>query len=111
MEPKDRVELIEKMASALEELVGKTVEIRESISRDENRGFDRHCTVDNRFQLVVGRVGWQMSGGHFYLHGESAQYGINTGQIASFMATATEITITEKYEAKTIRRTTILPSA
>ena len=111
MDPKERVELIGRMASALEQLEGETIEIAESISRDEKREFDRHCTIVNQFQFVVKNVGWQMSGGHFYLHGEVSQYGIQTGQVISFTAAAQEITIMEKYESHTIRKTKIRPSA
>jgi hypothetical protein len=111
MEAKERVEIIGRMASALEQLEGELIEISESISRNEKGEFDRHCTILNRFQLLVKNVVWQMSDGHFYLHGESSQYGIQTGQVISFAAEATEIIIIEKYESHTIRKTNIRHSA
>lgn len=111
MNPKEKVEIIGRMASALEQLEGESVEIIESISHDESRGYDRHCTVVNSFSLLVRRVGWQMSGGHFYLHGEKNQYGINSGHVVTFVAESHVITIVEKYETKTVRKTEIRASA
>jgi len=107
MEVNPKIQMIDKMIAALEKLVGQFIEIRESISHDEIRGFDRHCTVVNYFRFVVTEVGWQMSGGHVYLHGENSQYGIQPGNIISVDLGQNGISITEKYESRTLRQSKI----
>jgi len=110
MNPKDRVELVGRLGGVLEQLEGETISIQEMISHDyESRGFDRHCTIESISQMRVEKVNWQMSGGHFYLNGESARYGISTTNIYSLEAKANEICIIEKYESKTARCTRIKP--
>lgn len=110
MKPKERVELIGRLGAVLEQLEGGTISIQEMISHDyENRELDRHCTIENLFQLYVEKVNWQMSGGHFYLNGDSSRYGISTTNICALETSANEICILEKYESKTARRTKIRP--
>ncbi|MBX2848370.1 MAG: hypothetical protein KTR16_08620 [Acidiferrobacterales bacterium] len=108
MKPNERVELVSRLASVLEQLEGNTISIQELISHDyENREFDRHCTIQSISQMKVDKVSWQMSGGHFYLDGEFSRYGISTTNIYSLEANANEICILEKYETKTARCTKI----
>lgn len=101
-------ELAFQLGELLESLKGETVIIEEWITRDRNRGYDRHFSIFNKFQFVVEKVMWQMSGGNFYLYGKDPiQYSFLTGELSGIENKNNELVIVEQYEDKTERKTII----
>lgn len=96
------------LGELLEPLQGKTVTIEELITRDRDRGYDRHFSICNKFQFVVEKVMWQMSGGNFYLYGKDPiQYAFLTGVLSGITSENDEYVILEQYEDKTERKTVL----
>jgi hypothetical protein len=101
-------ELAIQLGELLEPLEGKTIEIEEWLTRDRDRGYDRHFSIFNKFKFTVEKTMWQMSGGNYYLYGkEPIQYGFFTGELSSVTVEKKELVIIEQYEEKTERKTVL----
>ena len=95
-----------RLLEALEDLVGKTVVIEESISRERDRGHDRHWSTSSHFEFVVRRFSGTISGAQLSLEGDGAQYAMAAHSIAE-ASFAPHLVICERFEQHTERRTTI----
>ena len=69
----DRITAVAELGARLEGLRGSKVEIVELVSWRADAGFERQSTVRAQFSFTVQSTAWQMSGGHFVLHGEEGQ--------------------------------------
>lgn len=106
--PTLKAELAIKLGELLEPLEGKTVSIEEWITRDRERGYDRHFSILNKTKFLVTNVMWQMSGGHYYLYGEEPyQYAFLTGELSEVTTTDHNYVIIEQYEDKTERKSVL----
>ena len=95
-----------RLLDALEGLVGKTVAIEESISRDRERGHDRHWSTASHFEFVVRRFSGAISGGQLALEGDGTQYAMAAHAIAE-ASFEPHLVICERFEQRTERKTTI----
>ncbi len=100
-------DFLEQLGAFLLKTEGKLVEISETISLDRARELDPHVTLHNLFCFKVRKSGWQMSGGHIYLYGESEQHGIFTKALEAVEIQADHILVLEQFETKTVRRSRI----
>jgi len=105
-DPMPVIAVIEPLLESLEGLVGKRVAIEESISRDRERGHDRHWSTLSRLELVVARVSGTVSGAQLILEGEGMWYAMAADAITS-AAFGPVLTVVEQFEQRTERRTTI----
>jgi hypothetical protein len=97
---------VDRLLATLDGLVGRRVAIEESISRDRQRGHDRHCSTSSRLELVVARVSGTISGAQLILEGDGARYAIAASAIASALFEP-DLVVVEHFEERTERRTTI----
>jgi hypothetical protein len=95
-----------RLLEALEGLVGKTVAIDESISRDRHRGHDRHWSTSSHFEFVVRRFSGTISGGQLALEGQGMQYAMAAFSIAE-VSFDPLLVICERFEQRTERKTTL----
>ncbi len=93
------------LGELLEKLQGKALTIQEWLSHNVERGFDRHCTIQNVMHMTVEKSMWHMSGGHYYLYGTNEQqFAFLTGQLNDIQILDDEIILTELFETKTVRK-------
>ena len=107
MDPEISKTQIETIFAFLENTRGKQVKIQESISLDRARGYDRHVAVENILLFEVRSINWQVSSGHIYIFGEIAQYGIFTRVLHDVAVQGDVMTIIERIEPNTERRSRI----
>jgi hypothetical protein len=105
--PINRTE-IETLIQRLEGLHHTTVIIRQSITFDPVRGFDRHCTTESRFFMVLRSLSVTMSGANLIMHdGKHTWYGIALPKVSAFTAVDGGIEILESLAETVARRTLI----
>lgn len=98
----------EELLRRLESFVGQRLLISESVSRNRESGHDRHFAVRAQFEMRLDHVGTAVSGAQLMLDGEGGFCcGISAGSIVSTSLSPDRVEITEWYEAKTERKTTL----
>ena len=97
-----------RLLEALEALVGQRIAIEESISRDRDRGHDRHWSTFSRFELVVKRFSGTISGVQLVLESSDGDtwYAMAADAIVS-ASFEPSLVVAEHFERRTERRTTI----
>ena len=105
MNTNSKIEHIEKLGQFLESLEGKLIRVTESISIDKQRGFDRHTTTVSYFEFKVLHSGWQMSGGHLHVYGDSAKYAIFSNALESVKVIEGGVTVIEMLAQNALRKT------
>lgn len=96
----------------VQSLDGSHIQVVESISWRLGAGFERHSTIQNRFEFVVQSTMWTMSGGHYVLYGPGdTMLMLGTTKLAEFtvedgVGTALEIFGSEA-ERMTVIRTSL----
>lgn len=98
--------VLERLLESFGSLVGKKIAIEESISRDRERGHDRHWSTVSRLELFVARFSGTVSGAQLILEGDGMWYAMAADAIAS-AAFEPDLTVVEHFEQRTERRTTI----
>ena len=100
---------LEELVEAAHKFRGRQVEIVESVSRNRgDLGHDRHIATRSRLTFKVGDVLTFFSGLQLFFGGANASYGISLESVARFSTcSADALEITEHFEQKTERRTSI----
>lgn len=98
---------LQELSDFFQNLEGNKVEILETLCLDRERELDPHVTLHNRFYFRVTRTGWQISGGHIFLYGESEQYGIFSKGLVAVEFAPSQVTILEQFESRTSRHSRI----
>jgi hypothetical protein len=100
---------VEQLMQCIEAIQHTAIMIEESITFDRDRGFDRHCTTQSRFFMVLRSVSVTMSGMQLLMSdGQHTWYGISLPKVA-FVQTDTDGTleVIENLAATVARRTMI----
>lgn len=103
-----KFEEYEELLRRLESFVGERLLISESISRNREIGHDRHFAVRTQFEMRLEHVGTAFSGVQLMLDGGGDfWHGISAESIVSTSLGPDRVEITEWYESRTERKTTL----
>jgi len=97
---------VDRLLEALNALVGKSVIVEESISRNRELGHDRHCATYSQFRFQVRRITTSFSGMQVVLEGDESRYAIAAQSIAR-VTFEPQLVIDERFDPSIERRTTL----
>ena len=100
---------VEHLMQHIEAIRHTTLMIEESITYDRERGFDRHCTTQSRFFMVLRSVSVTMSGMQLLMSdGQHTWYGISLPKVALVQTDSDgTLEVIENLAATVARRTMI----
>jgi hypothetical protein len=98
---------LEQLIDRLQGLIGQAVAIEESISRDRDRGHDRHWSTQSCLELVVRHVRGTTSGAQVILEGDATTWYAMSADAIAAVSYEPHLVVAERFEQRTERRTTI----